>query len=160
MPAHLIEHSYSKPLSDLVKIPPRLKSVNTRKNSTVLSAAGDIKDVYDSLIHQSATSHAVKEKPKQCSKKVKQPKKPTPAAGSTVHVVHEGKRVAKVVIMDGTLLHGSQIPSEYVKLSIKEMLDDSLDVPLHDQFKGPFDSDDDLLMSGVITAWRLDSLYS
>ena len=55
--------------------------------------------------------------------------------------------------MDGTLLHGSQIPSEYVKLSIKEMLDDSLDVPL--QFKGPFDSDDDLLMSGVITAWRV-----
>ena len=155
MPAHLIEHSYSKPLSDPIKIPPRPKSVNTRKNSTVLSAAGDIKDVYDSLIHQSTTSHAVKEKPKPCSKKVKQPKKPTP--GSSVHVVHEGKRVAKAVIMDGTLLHGSQIPSEYVKLSIKEMLDDSLDVPL--QFKGPFDSDDDLLMSGVITAWRLDSLY-
>ena len=120
-------------MSDPIKIPPRPKSVNTRKNSTVLSAAGDIKDVYDSLIHQSATSHAAKEKPKPCSKKIKQPKKPTP--GSTVHVVHEEKRVAKAVIMDGTLLHGSQIPSEYVKLSIKEMLGDNLDVPL--QFKGP-----------------------
>ena len=79
----------------------------------MLSATGDIKDVYESLLHSPAVL------PKSSSNKIKKPKKPT--AGSIVNVVHEGKPVAKAVVMEGTLLHGKEIPSGFVKLTIKEV---------------------------------------
>ena len=145
--AHLIEHSYSKPLKEPIKIPPKHKAVYTRKTSTILSAAGDIKDVYESLLHLPAVSP-----PKSSLSKGKKPKKPT--TGAIVKVVHEKTVVAKAVIMEGTLLHGKEIPDGFVKLTIKEMCDENLEIPL--QFKGPFDDDDDYLMSGLITAWKLD----
>lgn len=143
LPAHLIEHSYSKLLNEPIKVPPRPKAVYT---STMLSAAGDIKDVYDSLLH---SAPAVL--PKSSLNKIKKP-----SIGSIVTVVHEGKPVAKASVMEGTLLHGTEIPNGYLKLSIKEMCDETLEIPL--QFKGPFDDDDDYLMSGLITAWKVDSL--
>ena len=100
LPAHLIEHSYSKPLSEPIKIPARPKPVKSCKTSILLSAAGDIKDVY-SLIHPSATSQCSEiEKRKSSLTKIKQPKKLTP--GSIVKVLYEGKPVAKATIMDGT----------------------------------------------------------
>ena len=43
-----------------------------------------------------------------------------------------------------------------MKLTIKEVCDENLEIPL--QFKEPFDDNDDYLMSGLITAWKLDSL--
>ena len=97
LPAHLIEHSYSKQLNEPIKIPPRPKAVYTCKTSTMLSAAGDIKDVYDSLLHSPAVL------PKSSSNKIKKPKKPS--IGSVVNVIHKGKPVAKAVVMEGTLLH-------------------------------------------------------
>lgn len=148
LPAHLIEHSYSKPLNEPIKVPPKPKAVHTCKTSTMLFPAGDIKDVYDSLLHLPAVL------PKPSPNNFKKPKKPI--TGSIVTVVHEGKPVAKAVVMEGTLLHGKEIPSGFVKLTIKEMCDEILEIPL--QFKGPFDDDDDFLMSGLITAWKLDSL--
>lgn len=147
LPAHLIEHSYSKPLNEPIKVPPRPKTVCT---NTMLSASGDIKDVYDSLLH---SAPAVL--PKSSSNKIK---KPRLSIGSIVTVVHEGKPVAKASVMEGTLLHGTEIPNGYVKLTIKEMCDETLEIPL--QFKGPFDDDDDFLMSGLITAWKVDSIIN
>ena len=76
-------------------------------------------------------------------------------SGSIVTVIYEGKLVAKAVVMDGKLLHGKQIQSEYVKVSIKELFSCDLEIPL--QFKGPFDNDD-ILTSGLVTAWKQDSL--
>ena len=148
LPAHLIEHSYSKPLNEPIKVPPRPKAVYT---NTMLSAAGDIKDVYDSLLHSAPVVL-----PKSSLNKIKKPNFKKPSIGSIVTVVHEGKPVAKASVMEGTQLHGTDIPNGYVKLSIKEMCDETLEIPL--QFKGPFDDDDDYLMSGLITAWKVDSL--
>ena len=34
---------------------------------------------------------------------------------------------------------------------------DNLEIPL--QFRGPFDSDDDYLVNGLITAWKMDSAH-
>ena len=154
LPAHLVEHSYAKQPSEPIRVPPRPKAVVSKK-STQLSTAGDIDiiHIYDSLLHPLATTVKDKEKPRPPTKKTNKR-----MAGSTVNVIYEGKPVAKAVVMDGTLLHGKQIPSGYVKLSIKEMLDRDLEVPL--QFKGPFDDDDDILMSGLVTAWKLDTLSS
>ena len=96
-------------------MPPRPK-VAVSKNSTMLSAAGNIKDVCETLHHPLAVTDK-KERLQPPTKKTKVPiKKRLP--GSIVTVIHEGRPVAKAVVMDGTLLHGKQIPSEYVKVSI------------------------------------------
>ena len=153
LPVHLIEHSYAEHLGEPVKMPPRPK-VAVSKNSTMLSAAGNIKDVCETLHHPLAVTDK-KERLQPPTRKTKVPTKKR-LSGSIVTVIHEGRPVAKAVVMDGTLLHGEQIPSEYVKVSIKELLSCDLEIPL--QFKGPFDDDDDILTSGLVTAWKLDSL--
>ena len=99
-----------------MKIPARPKPVKSCKTSTLLSP---IKDVYDSLIYPSTSQCSEIKKQKSSLTKIKQPKKLTP--GSIVTVFYKGKPVAKATIMDGTLLHGIQIPNGYVKLSVNEM---------------------------------------
>ena len=89
----------------------------------------------------------------QSKQDVKQPRKPKKA--STVTVIYRGKSVAKAVVMDGHVLHGKQIPVGYIKISVTEMLGHDA-VPL--QFKGPFDDDDDVLVTGLFTAWPLIDL--
>ena len=59
-------------------------------------------------------------------------------------IVTVGNPVAKASVMEGTLLHGTEIPNGYLKLSIKGMCDEALEIPL--QFKRPFDDDDDYLV--------------
>ena len=72
----------------------------------MLSAAGDIKDVYDSLLHLPAVL------PKSSSNKIKKPNKPT--TGSIVNVVHEGRPVTKVVVIERTLLYTWKRSSEWI----------------------------------------------
>ena len=58
-----------------------------------------------------------------------------PKKGSHVELLYKGKAVAKATILDGSLLHGNNIPIGYIKLSIKEIERKDLQVPL--QIKGP-----------------------
>ena len=56
--------------------------------------------------------------------------------------------------MDLFYVHGNNIPSEYVKISIKEIEQKVLQVPL--QIKGPFH--DNFLQCGIITAWKTSDM--
>ena len=77
--------------------------------------------------------------------------------GSSVQVLFNSHSVAQATVMEGTLLHGKDIPSGYVKITINSCKKD-IQVPL--QIVGTFDEEDDVLSSGLITAWKLANLIS
>ena len=58
--------------------------------------------------------------------------------------------VAQATVMEGSILHGKEIPSEYVKITVNNVYNNK--VPL--QIVGPFDDEDDVLIPGLITAWK------
>lgn len=140
----LLEHSYCKLPSEPIKIPNQAKPTGTGSISiTILN--NDI----DADVPLESKRVANSRSRKTTKKTTTKPKK-----GSVVEILYMGKAVAKATILDGSLLHGNNIPSGYVKVSIKEIAQKDFQIPL--QIKGAFD--DDFLQCGVITAWKISDM--
>ncbi len=75
--------------------------------------------------------------------------------GSSVKILSDkSEPVAQATVMEGTLLHGKEIPSDYVNITVNSICNTK--VPL--QIEGPFDEEDDVLIPGLVTAWKLVDL--
>ena len=75
--------------------------------------------------------------------------------GASVQVLFNSHSVTQATVMEGTLLHGKDIPTGYVKITINSCKKD-VQVPL--QVLGTFDEENDVLSPGLISAWKLVDL--
>ena len=141
----LLEYSYCKLPNEPIKVPTEVKPTG---GTLITNLNSDI-DTDVPLESEHTCVMKSRSKSKKTSKMTTKPKK-----GSLVQLLYKGKAVAKATILEGSLLHGNNIPIGYIKLSIKEIEQKDLQVPL--QIKGPFD--DDFLESGIITAWKLSDM--
>lgn len=145
------DHSYAKLPKDPIKLPAKRKRVVT---VSVLSSTTNIsfKDICDSLLSESSCKQ--KDKGKDLlripAKPKKRMKKVLPGSSVTI-LTNNSEPVAQATVMEGTLLHGTEIPSEYVKIIVNSVCNTK--VPL--QIVGPFDEEDDVLTPGLITAWKI-----
>lgn len=69
--------------------------------------------------------------------------------GDNVLLLVDERSVARGQVLRGRCMHGRDVPAELTVVSIKEVWDKSC--PL--QFYSPFDEQDDVLISGMITGW-------
>ena len=121
----LLEYSYCKLPSEPIKVPNEVKPTG----GTLITSLNS--DINADMPLES--KYVTKSRSKKTNKKLKMTTKPK--KGSYVELLYKGKAVAKATILDGSLLHGNNIPIGYIKLSIKEIEQKDLQVPL--QIKGP-----------------------
>ena len=138
----LLEHSYCKLPSEPIKVPNEVKPTG----GTLITSLNSNIDTDVPL----ESKRVANSKSRKTSKKItKKPKK-----GSLAEILYMENVVAKATILEGSLLHGKNITSGYIKVSMKEIEQKDLQVPL--QIKGPFD--DDLLQCGIIIAWKISDM--
>ena len=121
----LLEQSYCKLPSEPIKVPNEVKPTG----GTLITSLNS--DINADMPLES--KYVTKSRSKKTSKKLKMTTKPK--KGSYVELLYKGKAVAKATILDGSLLHGNNIPIGYIKLSIKEIERKDLQVLL--QIEGP-----------------------
>ncbi len=133
------DHSYA--LSPSTKCPPSRKKKTHSLNACLLAPRpGSVADLYRSLNEL---------QPPEKNKNNGADKENSLHPGMLVTLLHEGKAAATAQLLEGNKVHGTILPSYFVRVVINEVKNSAAPLHLHTTF-----DDGEALVPGMFTAWE------